>query len=131
MENIKVLVVDDEKEFVATLTERLNLRSFSAEMAESGGQALAMIKTFSPDVVLLDLKMPDMNGLDVLDRIRTMDPTIEVIMLTGHGAAGNGVDPSIKRGAFDYVLKPVAIVELVDKIKLAGNRCRQTRKAVS
>ncbi|OGR01442.1 MAG: hypothetical protein A2511_00780 [Deltaproteobacteria bacterium RIFOXYD12_FULL_50_9] len=130
MTNFKVLVVDDEAEFASTLAERLNMRNFKTEMAYSGGQALAMVKPFSPDVVLLDLKMPDMNGLDVLDRIRAIDPTVEVIMLTGHGAATNGYDGSKIRGAFDYIMKPVEITELVEKIRHAGNRCQQSRKIV-
>ena len=119
MENIKLLIVDDEEEFAATLAERLELRGFSSKSASCGINALEVLKSnFSPDVVLLDLKMPDVSGFEVLIEIKEKYPSIEVIMLTGHGAATGGKD-SKERGAFDYIMKPVDINELASKIKAA------------
>ena len=119
MENIKLLIVDDEEEFAATLAERLELRGFSSKSASCGNNALEVLASnFSPDVVLLDLKMPDISGFEVLIEIKAKYPSIEVIMLTGHGAATGGKD-SKERGAFDYIMKPVDINELASKIKAA------------
>lgn len=119
MESIKLLIVDDEEEFASTLAERLDLRGFISQSVSCGTNALkALASNFSPDVVLLDLKMPDMNGFEVLKEIKEKYPSIEVIMLTGHGAASGGQD-SKKRGAFDYIMKPVDIIELAGKIKAA------------
>lgn len=122
MENITLLIVDDEEEFAATLAERLELRGFIVKAVSCGTSALeALASNFSPDVVLLDLKMPDMNGFEVLIEIKDKYPSIEVIMLTGHGAASGGKD-SKERGAFDFIMKPVDIVELADKIKEADQK---------
>ena len=119
MENIKLLIVDDEEEFAATLAERLELRGFTSKSACCGNNALEVLASnFSPDVVLLDLKMPDISGFEVLIEIKEKYPSIEVIMLTGHGAATGGKD-SKERGAFDYIMKPVDINELASKIKAA------------
>ena len=119
MENIKLLIVDDEEEFAATLAERLELRGFSSKSASCGNNALEVLASnFSPDVVLLDLKMPDISGFEVLIEIKEKYPSIEVIMLTGHGAATGGKD-SKELGAFDYIMKPVDINELASKIKAA------------
>lgn len=124
MENITLLIVDDEEEFAATLAERLELRGFIVKAVSCGTNALeALASNFSPDVVLLDLKMPDMNGFEVLIEIKDKYPSIEVIMLTGHGAASGGKD-SKERGAFDFIMKPVDIVELADKIKEADQKKR-------
>ena len=119
MENIKLLIVDDEEEFAATLAERLELRGFTSKAVSCGNNALeALASNFSPDVVLLDLKMPDMNGIEVLTEIKKIYPSIEVIMLTGHGATSVGKD-SKDHGAFDFIMKPVDIIELAGKIKSA------------
>jgi len=119
MENIKLLIVDDEEEFAATLAERLELRGFSSKSVSCGNNALEVLASnFSPDVVLLDLKMPDISGFEVLIEIKEKYPSIEVIMLTGHGAATGGKD-SKERGAFDFIMKPVDIIELTGKIKSA------------
>ena len=85
-----ILLVDDEREYVETLSERLFTRGIHAEVAFSGEEALSSIEIDRPDVVVLDLKMPGMDGLDVLQRIRKDYPKTEVIMLTG-------TDPTRKR----------------------------------
>lgn len=121
MKGIKVLVVDDEKEFAATLAERLELRGFKTFVAHCGEDAMTIVYGGIPDVVLLDLKMPDMNGLEVLEEIKRHAPEVAVIMLTGHGSTASGIE-GMKRGAFDYIMKPVDITELVDKINQANNK---------
>ena len=119
MNKIKVLIVDDEVEFAEALAERLELRGFQPETVDCGGDALATLTTgVLPDVILLDLKMPDMSGFEVLVEVKKKYPLIEVIMLTGHGAVSGGID-SMERGAFDFIMKPVDLGELMEKIELA------------
>ncbi len=119
MDEIKVLIVDDEVEFTEALAERLELRGFSPETVDCGLAALEALDTgHLPDVVLLDLKMPDMSGFEVLVEVKRNYPSIEVIMLTGHGAASGGMD-SMERGAFDFIMKPVDLGELMEKINQA------------
>ncbi len=124
MAEIKVLIVDDEVEFAAALAERLELRGYLPGTVSCGKDALAVIEEAPfPDVVLLDLKMPDMSGFDVLVAVKEKDPSIEVIMLTGHGVASVGADSKAK-GAFDFIMKPVDFKELEEKIKQAyQKRC--------
>ncbi|KPJ99525.1 MAG: hypothetical protein AMJ60_04725 [Desulfobacterales bacterium SG8_35] len=124
MAQVKVLIVDDEIEFANTLAERLNIRGFETTACFCTEDALALIhaKDF-PDVVLLDLKMPRMDGMEALNEIKKYNPFIEVILLTGHGAGlplasvGNN-----KHGAFDCVMKPADINELTAKINQAMAR---------
>jgi len=121
MSKVKVLVVDDEKEFANTLAERLNIRGFDTSAVYCTEDALALIHAKKiPDVVLLDLKMPRMDGMETLAEIKKYDPTIQVILLTGHGAGVplTGIDRG-KHGAFDCMMKPADINELTMKIKQA------------
>ena len=117
----KVLIIDDEIEFASTLCQRLNLRGMTATDVHSGTEGLESLVKMNPGIVILDLKMPDMSGLDVLGKIKKYDQSIEVIMLTGHGSVGSGVEAK-EKGAFDYVMKPLDITELMDIIKLADNK---------
>lgn len=118
MANIKLLIIDDEVEFATTLCQRLQIRNFDATCVHSGGEGLAVLNEIEPEVVILDLKMPDMDGLDVLKKIKENNPSIEVILLTGHGFAGSGVE-AMEKGAFDYLMKPVYLNELLEKINSA------------
>jgi len=86
MEGWKVLLVDDEKEFVSTLAERLRLRGIQADETGSGEEALRLIAHAAPQVVVLDVMMPGMGGLEVLQRVKSTYPNIEVILLTGIGS---------------------------------------------
>ncbi|MBI4965479.1 MAG: response regulator [Desulfomonile tiedjei] len=115
MEDWKVLLVDDEQEFVSTLAERLALRGVKADVAYEGEQALERIVKDPPKVVVLDLMMPGMSGLAVLEAIRSDHPQIEVILLTGMGGTKEGIE-GMRRGAFDYLTKPVDIDTLMRKI---------------
>lgn len=118
MKTWKVLLVDDEEEFVATLAERLKLRGIEASIATNGEEALKRIDTDRPQLVLLDLLMPGLGGLAVLDEIRKTDPQIKVILLTGRGSAQED-DERIPQGASDYLIKPVNIDELIQKMRQA------------
>jgi len=126
---MKLLIVDDEQEFASTLAERLFMRDFDTKVANTGIDALARIKSSTFDVVLLDLKMPDMSGLEVLEKIKAHDPTVEVIILTGHGSTTRGLE-GMERGAFDYLMKPIEISDLIIKIEQAHKK-RQVNKAVT
>lgn len=127
MSEIKVLIVDDEVEFAATLAERLELRDITAETVNNGKDALSTILIRPPDVVILDLKMPDLSGLEVLQGIKTHDPSIEVIMLTGHGSTSSGIE-GMERGAFDYIMKPIDLDLLLEKINQAYEQRKTLRE---
>jgi DNA-binding NtrC family response regulator len=112
LENLKALLVDDEEEFVMTLAERLQIRGIQAKTATDGQEALSMIETEKPQVVVLDIMMPGISGLDVLDHIKKNYPHIEVILLTGRGSTKEGIE-GMRLGAFDFLMKPVKIEELI------------------
>ena len=116
--NIKVLLVDDEIEFAATLAARLKLRHYSTNMATSGEKALVAIDKETPDVLVLDLKMPDFDGIELLTHVKSTHPTIEVIILTGHGSFEAGRE-GMELGAFGYLMKPVDLHILLEQIEKA------------
>ena len=120
MKTWKVLLVDDEEEFVTTLAERLKLRGIDASIATNGKEALTRIDADRPHVVVLDVLMPGLGGLAVLDQIRTTDPQIKVILLTGRGSVQED-DQRVPPGAFDYLIKPVNIDDLIEKMREALN----------
>ena len=115
---IKVLLVDDEVEFVTTLGERLRLRELKVDTVFDGTQALAFIAKTEPDVIVLDLKMPGLHGIDVLREIKKTRPKVQVIILTGHGTDQDEAEAR-KLGGFDFLRKPAEIDLLVRKIKEA------------
>jgi DNA-binding NtrC family response regulator len=117
----KVLIIDDEIEFASTLCQRLKLRGIAAIDVHSGTEGLVSLVEMNPGIVILDLKMPDMSGLDVLEKIMEHDSSIEVIMLTGHGSAGSGIEAK-EKGAFDYIMKPIELIELMDILKMADEK---------
>ncbi len=116
-----VLVVDDEQEFRDMTIKRLTKRELAAEGAESGEQAIEKIKRGDFDVVLLDVKMPGMDGVETLRQIKQMKPLIEVVMLTGHASVESGID-GMKLGAFDYLMKPMEFETLLEKLIEAYER---------
>jgi DNA-binding NtrC family response regulator len=123
----KVLLVDDEEEFLKTLIKRLRKRNFLVDAVPSGEEALAYIKSNPVDVVVLDVRMPGMDGIQTLNAIKATRPLIEVIMLTGHAnveVAVRGMD----LGAFDYLMKPMDIDDLVYKIEDAYKRKKLKEK---
>lgn len=116
--SVRVLLVDDEAAYVDVLFNRLNRRGFDVNKAYSGSQALQQLRGHEFDVVVLDLKMAGMDGIEVLKTIKTMDPRIQVIMLTGHGSA-TACEQVLEQGAFDYLMKPCELDDLIDTIKAA------------
>lgn len=118
MKEIKVLLVDDEQKFVETLSERLQMRDLQNETVYDGEQALEFVDDKEPDVMVLDLKMPGIDGMEVLRRVTRKFPNMKVIILTGHGT-DRDEDESRRIGVFDYLKKPVDIEVLVSRIKAA------------
>ena len=125
MKDWKVLLVDDEKEFVVTLAERLGMRGIHTETVFEGEGALKKLETYEPDVMVLDLMMPGMSGLTVLEKVKKLYPKIEVILLTGIGSTSEGLT-GMRLGAFDYLMKPLQIDELIQKIGSAINKGSST-----
>lgn len=116
--DIKVLLVDDEEAFVNTLAQRLKMRELHVNTVYDGEQALAKVKSEEPDVMVLDLKMPGLHGMDVLKEIRKAYPNMQVIILTGHGTEKDE-EEARRLGGFDFLRKPADIETLVGKIKEA------------
>ncbi len=120
-EAVRVLLVDDEETYVDTLRKRLTRRGLAVLVANSGEQALAVLADNPVDVVLLDVKMPGMDGMETLGRIKRNHPRVEVIMLTGHA----NVDVALRgmeQGAFDYLMKPAEMDDLYYKIQDAHKK---------
>lgn len=118
MEDIRILLVDDEEDFITTISELLDLRNLTSQTAFNGEQAIGFVGEKEPDVMVLDLKMPGIDGMEVLRQVRKLYPHIQVIIQTGHG---NDLDEAEARriGVFDYFKKPVDIEFLVERIKAA------------
>ena len=121
MTPIRVLIVDDEEELVSTLAERLVLRGFQVEVAISGADALTLARQHDLDVLIADVKMPGIDGLDLLAAIKRDNLELPVILFTGHSSVAEA-ERGMQRGAFEYVLKPVDIDVLVEKIRNAAPR---------
>jgi DNA-binding NtrC family response regulator len=119
MAEYRVLLVDDEEEFVSALSERLMLRGIEVDSALNGEEALARLLENEFEVVILDVMMPGLGGLEVLRQIKTTHPNTQVILLTGHGATREGIE-GMRLGAFDYLIKPVDIEEMLEKMKEAA-----------
>ena len=130
MKNIKVLLVDDEKDFVNSLSERIQMRELDSKIAYDGEQALELVTDEIPDVVVLDLRMPGIDGLEVLERLKKKYPKVQVIILTGHGSDED--ERIAKRlGAYDYLQKPVSIDKLIRSIKGAYQNLQDTMSAAT
>ena len=117
-EHIRLLLVDDEEGYVKVLAKRMAKRNIDVTPALSGSQALQILRHHDFDAAVLDLKMEDMDGIEVLKIFKMMDPKMPVIMLTGHGSE-TAAREGIKFGAFDYLTKPCDLTELVEKIREA------------
>jgi len=123
----KLLLVDDERTFAQTLSERLSLRDIGSLVAYDGESALNLIKEEEPEVMILDLKMPGIDGIEVLKRVKQTNPQIEVIILTGHGSE---VDRQrcLELGAFAYLEKPVDVNLLSETIKKANEKIKEGKQ---
>ena len=125
MAGIRILLIDDEAQFVATMAKRLRKRGFSVLEADSGREGLRQLEGDPVDVVVLDVGMPDMDGIQVLREIKMHFPRVQVLMLTGHGNMEVAIS-GMAMGAFDYLMKPVELDVLVGKIREA---CARRKKA--
>jgi len=123
----KVLLVDDEREFVETLSDRLVMRDMGSAVAYDGESALELIKTDEPEVMILDLRMPGIDGIEVLRKVKKTNPEIEVIILTGHGSEADR-ETCMGLGAFAYLQKPVDIDRLSATIKDANEKIRRRNR---
>ena len=120
-----LLLVDDEKPFVEAIAKRLTKRDVNVILAFSGQEALERLEEHNNiEVVILDVKMPGIDGIEALRRIKGKYPLVEVIMLTGHATVESGIE-GLKLGAFDYLMKPCEIEQLIHKVKEAAERKRK------
>ncbi len=117
----RVLLVDDEREFVQTLSERLQLREMGSAVAYDGESALTLVNEDEPEVMIIDLKMPGIDGMEILKQVKATRPEIEVIVLTGHGSEADR-QRCMQLGAFAYMQKPVDIDELSETLKKAHEK---------
>jgi DNA-binding NtrC family response regulator len=121
MDGFNVLLVDDETEFLETLVKRIKKRNVSAYGVGSGEEALAFLTQQQVDVVVLDVRMPGMDGIQTLRQIKQQYPLVEVIMLTGHASLEVAIE-GMELGAFDYMMKPIEIDELLYKLQDAHKK---------
>ena len=118
---IRLLLVDDEEDFRTTLANRLKRRNLDVVDAGSGEEALEIIGQKSFDVAIVDIKMPGMDGIETLRRIKKIDPLLEIILLTGHASVEAGIE-GMKSGAYDYIIKPCNVNDLMVKVDDAFRR---------
>ncbi len=117
----KVLLIDDEQDFLDVLSERMKNRDIDVTATSSAKDALELAENEAFDAIILDLQMPEMDGLQALQRLKTLNPDLQVILLTGHATVEKGVQ-AMKLGATDVMEKPADIQQLVEKIKNAHAR---------
>jgi len=116
--NEKVLLVDDETDFLDVLAERMRSRGFDVTTCSSATEAVTLIQKTSFDAIILDLMMPEMDGLDMLQTMKSSRPELQIILLTGHATIEKGIH-AMKMGAMDFLEKPADIQKLTDKIRKA------------
>lgn len=129
LEKMNLLLVDDEEDFRRTIAKRLKRRGMTPEEAGNGEECLAMIAERPMDVVVLDVKMPGMSGIEILRRIKEKHPGTEVLLLTGYATTHDGVE-GIKAGAFDYLSKPVELEQLIGKIQQAYDKIQREKEKI-
>jgi DNA-binding NtrC family response regulator len=129
MEKPKILLVDDEQRFLTTTQKVLNKKGYGVLTATSGAEALKTLSLNPIDVVILDVKMPGMDGIATLKEIKRHHPRVEVIMLTGHGTLESAVE-GLKSGATDYLTKPSDIAELLDKVAEAFEKRQRLEEKI-
>ncbi len=120
LSRIRLLLVDDEDRFRSTLSKRLAEKGIVAETASNGVEALKVVKEKPVDIIVLDIKMPEMDGIETLRHVKKLNPEIEVILLTGHANIESAVE-GMRLGAHDYLMKPCDIEQLLEKIITAYN----------
>jgi DNA-binding NtrC family response regulator len=118
MADLEILLVDDEEELVSTLADRLEFRGYHADAVLSGADAIKKMGQTSYNVAVIDVKMPEINGIEAMKMMLKLQPDIKVILMTGHGSTEEG-ERGMAEGAFDYMVKPINIDILISKIKAA------------
>ncbi|NDY72761.1 response regulator [Desulfobacter hydrogenophilus] len=118
---VKILIVDDEKDFVEMFSLRLTRQGEKVSAVYSGQEALDLLEKTKIDVVILDIRMPGMDGIETLKKIKASYPLVEVILLTGHGSTETAVE-GMKEGAFDYLMKPADFDDISEKLSNAWKR---------
>jgi len=119
--NAKVLLVDDEEDFLTALSQRLELRGLQVRTATSGEAAIAKIHEEEFDLIVLDLAMPGIDGIETLRKIKSIQANAEIVMLTGHGSIKTSME-AMKLGAEDFLEKPVDFSQLLEKIREAKDK---------
>ena len=129
MKKMKIMLVDDEERFLATTQKLLTQKGFETATATSGLEALNILERSNFHVVILDVKMPGMDGNETLKKIKARYPLVEVIMLTGNATVASAID-GLKSGAFDYLMKPIEIDDLIGKAKQAFEKNKQMQEKI-
>ena len=129
MEKMKIMLVDDEERFLETTQKLLARRGYETITATGGREAIEQLKSRHVHIVILDVKMPVMDGIATLKAIKKSFPLIEVIMLTGHATVESAID-GLKSGATDYLMKPIAIEELIQKAEDAFAKRMQLEEKI-
>jgi DNA-binding NtrC family response regulator len=129
MEEMRIMLVDDEERFLSTTKKLLSKKGIDLLTALSGGEALEMLNSHRVHVVILDVKMPGMDGMATLREIKRQHPLTEVIMLTGHATVESAVE-GLKSGATDYLMKPADIEELLEKAEEAFEKRKRLEEKI-
>ncbi len=129
MEKMKMMLVDDEERFLSTTKKLLSRKGYDVVTAGSGAEALESLGSLNVHVVILDVKMPGMDGLETLKTIKKRFPLVEVIMLTGHGTVESAVD-GLKAGATDYLMKPTDVSDLIKKAEEAFEKRQRLEEKI-
>jgi DNA-binding NtrC family response regulator len=129
MEEMRIMLVDDEERFLSTTKKLLSKKGIDLLTALSGGEALEMLNSHSVHVVILDVKMPGMDGMATLREIKRQHPLTEIIMLTGHATVESAVE-GLKSGATDYMMKPADIEELLEKAEEAFEKRKRLEEKI-
>jgi DNA-binding NtrC family response regulator len=126
---IKILLVDDEKDFIESLAERLQLRNFDVTTALNGDDAINSVRKNEFDVIVLDVKMPGKSGIETLKEIKNINQLSQVIMLTGHATVESAIQ-GMKLGAYDYIMKPTVTEDLINLINKAYKIVEEQRERI-
>lgn len=129
MEEMKMMLVDDEERFLSTTKKLLSKKGYNVFTAISGAEALEKLRTQNIHVVILDVKMPGMDGIETLKAIKRRFPMVEVIMLTGHGTVESAVE-GLKSGATDYLTKPTDVNDLIAKAEEAFEKRQRLEEKI-
>ncbi len=129
MKKMKLMLVDDEERYLETTKKLIIRKGFEVLTAKSGSEALEILQKSDVHVVILDVKMPGMDGNETLRHIKRLYPMVEVIMLTGHATVASAVD-GLHSGACDYLMKPADIDEIIEKAKMAFARRQMVEEKI-